>query len=233
MNEELQTVNHELSDNVDELSKTSDDMNNLPNSTDIATLFLDNNLRVRRFTSQTTSIIKLIPGDAGRPVSDLASILHYPTLVKDAQEVINSLIFHEEQTSASDGRWFTVRIMPSRTQDNRVDGVVIVFSDITEDKVASDELFNSRQILLKILDNIPQRVYWKNNESVYQGGNKRFAQKVGYLEPNDLKGITDYQISTKTQAKLAINDVQVVMQSGKPKLNFEEHLVESVGKKIW
>jgi hypothetical protein len=80
MNEELQTVNHELQAKLDELSRASDDMKNLLNSTDIATLFLDDELRVRRFTTQAAQIIKLIPGDAGRPVTDLATELDYPGL---------------------------------------------------------------------------------------------------------------------------------------------------------
>tara|TARA_R110001592_G_scaffold181747_1_gene424590 strand:+ start:6811 stop:9525 length:2715 start_codon:yes stop_codon:yes gene_type:complete len=131
MNEELQTVNHELSAKVDELSKASDDMNNLLNSTDIATLFLDNDLCVRRFTDQVTSIIKLIPSDVGRPITDLVSVLNYPALVNNIQNVLRTLVFCEEQVSSTDGRWFVVRIMPYRTQDNRINGVVIIFSDIT------------------------------------------------------------------------------------------------------
>ncbi|MDP2133257.1 MAG: chemotaxis protein CheB [Sulfuritalea sp.] len=135
MNEELQTVNHELTAKVDELSQASDDMKNLLNSTDIATLFLDDQLRVRRFTTQTASIIKLIPGDAGRPVTDLATELDYPSLAGDAREVLRSLVFQERQVAARDGRWFTVRIMPYRTQANRIDGVVITFIDISTAKV--------------------------------------------------------------------------------------------------
>ncbi|NJD34344.1 MAG: chemotaxis protein CheB [Betaproteobacteria bacterium] len=134
MNEELQTVNHELTAKVDELSQAGDDMKNLLNSTDIATLFLDDQLKVRRFTSQTASIIKLIPGDAGRPVTDLATELDYPGLTDDAREVLSSLVFRERQVAARDGRWFTVRIMPYRTQANRIDGVVITFVDITANK---------------------------------------------------------------------------------------------------
>ena len=140
MNEELQTVNHELQAKVDELSQASDDMKNLLNSTDIATLFLDDNLKVRRFTNQTTTIIKLIPGDAGRPVTDLVTELDYPQLADDVREVLRSLIFHECQVPARDGRWFTVRIMPYRTQDNRIDGVVITFVDITLAKTQEDTL---------------------------------------------------------------------------------------------
>ena len=131
MNEELQTVNHELQAKVDELSRTSNDMKNLLDSTDIATLFLDDALLVRRFTTQTASIIKLIPGDVGRPITDIVTALDYPGLAEDAQKVLKTLAFVEKQVSARDKRWFTVRIMPYRTHENRINGVVVTFADIT------------------------------------------------------------------------------------------------------
>ncbi len=147
MNEELQTVNHELQAKVDELSLASDDMKNLLNSTDIATLFLDADLKVQRFTTQTTSIFKLIPDDAGRPITDLVTELDYPGLAEDAREVLRSLVFHEQQVSARDGRWFTLRIMPYRTQDNRIDGVVITFVDISTSKAMESSLREALSLL--------------------------------------------------------------------------------------
>jgi two-component system CheB/CheR fusion protein len=134
LNEELQTVNAELQSKVDEFSRVSNDMKNLLNSTDIATLFLDNDLNVRRFTPHATKIIKLIPTDEGRPVTDLVSDLRYPELPADAQEVLRTLVFIEKPIAATDGRWFSVRIMPYRTLDDRIDGVVITFVDITAAK---------------------------------------------------------------------------------------------------
>lgn len=230
MNEELQTVNQELNSKVDELSKAGDDMHNLLNSTDIATLFLDNDLKVRRFTDSTTSIINLIPSDAGRPVADLATRLEYPGLVDDAREVLRSLVFNEVQVASKDGRWFAVRIMPYRTQDHRIDGVVIVFADITVAKNASDKLFDSRQILLKILDNIPQRVYWKDRDSVYLGCNKAFAKESGYVDVNELIGKVDNQTALPNHYT---EDDCFVMESGKSKLKLEEKLVKPEGKRKW
>jgi two-component system CheB/CheR fusion protein len=131
MNEELQTVNVELQSKMDEFSQMSSDMKNLLNSTDIATLFLDNDLNVRRFTPQVAKIIKLIPGDVGRPVTDLVSDLHYLTLAEDVREVLRTLAATEHPVVARDGRWFNVRIMPYRTSDDRIEGVVITFADIT------------------------------------------------------------------------------------------------------
>jgi chemotaxis methyl-accepting protein methylase len=134
LNEELQTVNTELQTKLDELSGANSDMKNLLNSTDIATVFLDNDLRLRRFTLQAKTIVKFIPSDVGRPITDLASDLLYPALVTDAHEVLRTLVFSERPITTRDGRWFAVRIMPYRTMDNRIDGVVITFADITAAK---------------------------------------------------------------------------------------------------
>lgn len=140
MNEELQAVNAELQCKVDELSRTSNDMKNLLDSTDIATLFLDNELHVRRFTPQATKIIRLIPGDTGRPITDLVSNLRQNTLAEDAREVLRDLVPLEKTVEAADDRWFTVRIMPYRTVDDRVDGVVITFANITVAKTLEARL---------------------------------------------------------------------------------------------
>jgi two-component system CheB/CheR fusion protein len=144
LNEELQTLNHELQSKVDELSRANNDMRNLLDSTDIATLFLDDDLNVRRFTSQMVKIVKLIPSDVGRPITDLASDLIYPELIEDAREVLRTLVFKEQSIATRDGRWFTVRIMPYRTLDNRIDGVVITLVDITAAKTLETTLRKSR-----------------------------------------------------------------------------------------
>ena len=131
LNEELQTVNAELQAKLDELSSASNDIKNLLNSTQIATLFLDRLLRVRFFTEHATELIHLIPSDVGRPVTDLAFNLRYPELPTDAKEVLRTLVPIEKALATKDGRWFALRVMPYRTMDNRIDGVVITFTDIT------------------------------------------------------------------------------------------------------
>jgi two-component system CheB/CheR fusion protein len=158
MNEELQTVNTELQAKVDELSLSNNDMKNLLNSTDIATLFLDNDLKVRRFTTQATNIIKLIPGDMGRPITDLASDLLYPELTADAHEVLQKLGFVEKPVNTRDGRWFTVRIMPYRTLDDRIDGVVITFADITVAKTLEAKLRDNQSVLEKQVEDRTAKV---------------------------------------------------------------------------
>jgi two-component system CheB/CheR fusion protein len=149
MNEELQTVNTELQAKLDELSLASNDMKNLLDSTNIATLFLDKDLNVRRFTPQMTTIIKLIPADVGRPITDLASELRYPDLVNDAHEVLQRLAPVEKSIGARGDHWYTVRIMPYRTLDDRIDGVVITFANITVSKLLETKLRNQHAIMEK------------------------------------------------------------------------------------
>lgn len=140
LNEELQTVNAELHAKVNDLSSVNNDMNNLLNSMEIATVFLDNSLNIRRFTSHATRLFKLIGTDVGRPLSDIASHLDYPQLHQDAQDVLRTLVFVEKQIKTHDKHWYKVRIMPYRTQDNVIDGVVITLIDITETKQLEDQL---------------------------------------------------------------------------------------------
>jgi len=145
MNEELQTVNNELQAKLDELSHVNSDMKNLLDSTDIATLFLDNNLRVRRFTAQTSKITQLIPADVGRPITDIASALLYPQLADDTREVLRTLVKVDRQISLPSGDWFGTRILPYRTLENMINGVVITFTDITESKKLEARLRKSSE----------------------------------------------------------------------------------------
>jgi two-component system CheB/CheR fusion protein len=149
MNEELQTLNNELQVKVDDLSRTSSDLRNLLDTTDIATLFLDNALRVRRFSSQTAKITQLIASDVGRPITDIASDLFYAELGEDVRQVLRTLGSAEKQVAARNGRWFTARILPYRTLENKVDGVAISFVDITVSKTLEAELRKAQADLEK------------------------------------------------------------------------------------
>lgn len=140
MNEELQTINGELQSKLDDLALAQSDMQNLLNSTDIATLFLDNNFNVRRFTEQIARVFHLREGDIGRPLSELASTLIYPELHVDVKETMRTLAFSEKQIATTDGRWYTVRVMPYRTLANVIQGVVITFVDITAAKELESRL---------------------------------------------------------------------------------------------
>ncbi len=155
INEELQTVNQELQVKVEELSKASDDMRNLLNSTEIATLFLDEELRVRRFTTQALKLFKLIPGDVGRPITDVTNDLQGWAIAEDARQVLESLAVSEREVAASADRWFKVRTMPYRTSRNLIDGVVITFFDVTQAKRLELELLAAKKGLQVRLDERP------------------------------------------------------------------------------
>jgi two-component system CheB/CheR fusion protein len=143
LNEELQTVNVELQSRVSDFLQANDDMKNLLNSTEIATLFLDKELNIRRFTEQATKIFKLRKTDTGRPFTDLSSDLQYPEIDSHARQVLDTLISIETPIKNDGGRWYNVRIMPYRTLDDRIDGLVITLTDFTLAKKAEIELMIS------------------------------------------------------------------------------------------
>jgi two-component system CheB/CheR fusion protein len=159
LNEELQTVNHELQSKVEELSRSNNDMKNLLNSTDIATLFLDSELRVRRFTTPLTRIIKLIPGDTGRSITDFATELEYPELAHDVREVLRTLAPKDKQVATRDGRWFTVRMMAYRTLENVIDGVVLTFTEATEFRKLESKLREQASSLRQLTESLPTLVW--------------------------------------------------------------------------
>jgi chemotaxis methyl-accepting protein methylase/flagellar motor protein MotB len=140
LNEELQTVNAEQQSKLDEVSRVNDDMRNLLNSTEIITVFLNSELHIRRFTPGADKLFKLRPGDVGRPLSEIVTELLYPDLIDKAQEVLRTLVFSEKQIATADGRWFAVRIMPYRTMEDMIGGVVITFMNITAAKQLETEL---------------------------------------------------------------------------------------------
>ena len=147
LNEELKTVNYELQAKLDDLSLATNDMKNLLDSTKIATLFLDNSLCVKRFTNQMSVVSKLISSDVGRPITDIASDLFYPELTEDVGEVLRTLNTVEKQVKSYNGCWFNARILPYRTLEDKIDGVVITFVNITESKVLEAELRKTKSAL--------------------------------------------------------------------------------------
>lgn len=142
MNEELQSVNAEQSTRLEEYMRVNNDMENLLNSTEIVTVFLDNHLQVRRYTTGANRLFKLIPGDVGRSLTDIVSDLDYPQLYDNVQDVLRKLISVENLVPTHDGRCFMVRIMPYRTMDKVIDGVVITCIDITAAKKTEHELLD-------------------------------------------------------------------------------------------
>jgi two-component system CheB/CheR fusion protein len=140
VNEELITVNHELKEKVDEVTRAHSDLQNLMESTDIATIFLDRELNVKNFTPQVAEIYNIIPSDIGRPLTHLTHRLKVADFTSDAAQVLRTLHRVERETRSSDERAYIVRFSPYRSTDDRIDGIVMSFIDITERRNAEDAL---------------------------------------------------------------------------------------------
>ena len=140
LNEELTALNGQLQETLERQRTTSNDLQNVLYSTDVATLFLDTDLNIRFFTPATKSLFNVIPSDVGRPLADLSSLAADGALLADARTVLHTLAPIEREIEAQSGAWYIRRILPYRTQDNGVEGVVITFVDITERKHTADAL---------------------------------------------------------------------------------------------
>jgi len=147
INEELTTVNQELKGKVDELGDANSDLHNLMGATAIATVFLDRQLRIMRFTPPAVELFSVIPTDLGRPLADLQHRLDYPQLLHDAGRVLQTLVPIEREVSESSGRGFLARVLPYRTTDDRIAGVVLTFVDISERQVAQAALRRAQEDL--------------------------------------------------------------------------------------
>ncbi|MDQ6655889.1 MAG: PAS domain S-box protein, partial [Verrucomicrobiota bacterium] len=191
VNEELTTVNHELKANVEELSLTNTDLNNLMASTDIGTIFLNRELRIHRFTPSAQKIFNLIPADLGRPISDITSRLHYDGFLRDLEEVLRDLQTTEREVQVGNGdaerEWYLTRIAPYRTGDDRIAGVVATFINITARKKAEEELRSSETELRSSEARLRRAfeietvgVIYFSVDGIIAHGNSAFLQMSGY-----------------------------------------------------
>jgi two-component system CheB/CheR fusion protein len=152
LNEELSTVNTELKDKVEEVSRANSDLQNLMASTRIATLFVDRAMRVKRYTPSLQEIFNIIPSDIGRPLAHITHNLAPINLVADAEQVLEKLQPVEREVATQDGRWYILRLLPYRTGDHKITGVVITFTDIQERKNAEEVLRLKEERLRLLVD---------------------------------------------------------------------------------
>jgi two-component system CheB/CheR fusion protein len=196
LNEELNTVNAELKSKLDALSRSNDDMNNLLNSMQVATIFLDNNLRVKRYTQKAEEVVRLIESDVGRPFTDLTSSLKYGDLIEDCRRVLSTLMPHEKEVQDEDGKYFLARLLPYRTSENVIDGIVMTIVEIDRSKRAA----LAAQFSLELFENIvrtmrnplvvldPDLRVFKANESFY---------KIFDLHRDEIEGHLFYELDSR------------------------------------
>ncbi|MFX0558621.1 CheR family methyltransferase [Maribacter sp. CXY002] len=212
VNEEIITVNTELQGKIDELAQAYDDMNNLLASTEIGTIFLDSKLKIKRFTPSMTKIINLIETDIGRSIEDLSSNLIYSGIASDAKTVLEKLIPYKKSVKSNDGIWYQMQIMPYRTSENVIEGVVITFVDITQEKQMADQLLDFKEKYEHLLEMTQTVVYTQDSNLLYTS--------MANIHPNfqfkDMIGKKDTDFFNKEDAKKLAAIKRNVLKIGKP-----------------
>ena len=239
LNEELITVNTELQTKLDELSQANNDMKNLLDSIEVPTIFLNNDLSIKRFTTHAKKIINLIPSDIGRPISHIVANLDYNRLIEDSQEVLDTLVLKEVELKTKSGQWYTMRILPYRTTENMIDGLVITFIDIQQQKTIIDELKrldmklnNSLNNTQNIVDTIREALVILDNDLKIISANHSFYNMFKLL-PIAVEGKRIYKISNNSWD---IPPLRKLLEEIIPNNNFfdnfeVEHDFPFVGKK--
>ncbi len=159
VNEEIVTVNAELQAKIEQLTDIQNDMKNLLDSTSIGTIFLDENLAIKRFTREAARVFRLVPPDAGRPLADIKSSIVTGDIVADAQEVLDTMVPREKEVMTAENLWYLARLTPYRTLENVIEGVVITFTDITSLKSLEREAKHTRELAENVIDTIREPLH--------------------------------------------------------------------------
>lgn len=211
LNEEAETVNAELQGRINALSKANDDMRNLLDSTEVATIFLDRDMNITRFTPRATDLINLIQTDVGRPFSHFASNLKYEGLVMDAEKVLSTLVFRETEVQHKNGQWYSMRIVPYRTITDMIVGVVITFQDITQQKKAEKNLRDSETKWRSITENSPYYIM-----TLDQNGNIEFINRaIQDLPKEDVINTSIFKYVSEKQRPVMKKVFKRVWETGK------------------
>jgi two-component system CheB/CheR fusion protein len=186
LNEELITVNSELQGKLDALADANDDLQNLMNSTEVATIFLDNDLHIKRFTSAAKRVSNLMAVDVGRPLSDIVSKLTYDRLLEDAQDVLQTLVIKEREVQGADGNWFFMRILPYRTSKNTIDGLVLTFLAITKIKEAERAIEAVRGVAASIVETVREPLLVLDDQLRVVSVNQSFY-RIFHVTPREVE----------------------------------------------
>ena len=215
VNEELMTVNNELQKKLEELSHTNNDLTNLLNSTEIGTIFLDSEFRIKRFTPSVGKLVNLIPSDVGRPVDDIVTQVLDDKLIDHAREVLRTLVFQEVEVRTRDGRTFLRRILPYRTIDNVIDGVVVTFVNITDLRDAQRMVEAMLAYANTIMNSVRQPIALLSTEGRLAQVNQAFYGAFK-LRKEDVLGGSIYEVDGRRWDRPEIRTMMEAVRSGEP-----------------
>jgi two-component system CheB/CheR fusion protein len=215
VNEELYTVNAEYQRKIAELTELTNDMDNLLASTEIGTIFLDGQLRIRKFTPQITDTFGLLPHDVGRPIETFAHKMRHPELVEDLKSVLASGQPIERDLMDFHGKSFFLRVLPYRAK-GVIDGVVLTVIDVSGLKAAEDALFHERYLLNSLLGTIPDAIYFKDARGRFIRCNHAMATRLGVADPKEAIGKTALDLPEHDAAMAMHREDQAVLRSGQP-----------------
>ncbi|HEX8310545.1 MAG TPA: PAS domain S-box protein, partial [Chthoniobacteraceae bacterium] len=231
INEELITVNLELKGSVDDLSHANSDLHNLMSSTDIATIFLDRQLQVMRFTPPAAGLFYLIPSDMGRPLAHLRHQLEYPTLISDAERVLQTLVPMEREVAFPEG-WYLARLIPYRTMDDHIAGVVLTFVNITEQKQAQEALGESEERFRGLVNQSVAGIAEIDLSGKFVSVNDRFCEICGHRRAELLTGVKMQDLMHPEDLPDVEEPLQRTISEGIP-CQIEKRYVRANGTWVW
>jgi two-component system CheB/CheR fusion protein len=233
INEELRTVNQELKVKIDEISVTSNNLQNLINSAGVATIFLDRTFCIQLYTPAAQQFFNLIPTDYGRPISDITHRLHYDELLADAETVLHKLTLLEREIATTDHRTFLMRMLPYRTAEDRIQGVVLTLFDITERKQAEEIVQASERRLQRML-NVPSvGMLTFDYTNTLLRANDAFLAMVGYSrEEFDARTFTWLDFTPPEHIEASQQTMAQLRQTGRGG-PYEKEYFRKDGSRIW
>jgi two-component system CheB/CheR fusion protein len=232
VNEELYTVNAEYQRKIAELTELTNDMDNLLASTEVGTVFLDGQLRIRKFTPQITDTFGLLPHDVGRSIETFAHKMHHPSLVEDLRRVLATGEAIERDLASWHGKSFFLRLLPYRAK-GVIDGVVLTLIDVTGLKAAEDALFHERYLLNSLLRTVPDAIYFKDARGRFIRCNHAMAARLGVGDPAGAIGKTAFDLPEQDMAMAMHREDQAVLRSGEPQHYRLERRLTSDGADAW
>ncbi|MCA1623587.1 MAG: PAS domain S-box protein [Acidobacteria bacterium] len=232
LNEELTTVNHELREKMREVQIANADLNNLIQSTDIGSIFLDRNLRIKRFTPRIEELFNLIPSDLGRPLDHVTHQLDYEFLARDAAEVLKTLHIEEREVrGGGDDSRYLVRLAPYRTLDDKIDGVVLSFQDITELKRAAELVEESEARFSAIVNQAITGIAQTDLTGKFVLLNKRYCENLGY-SCEELLGRRMHDITHKEDLPGNVELFERAVETGES-FTIEKRYIRKDGSTVW